>query len=780
MKKVFLLAFAVLATLGSMAQTEGNVLPSWAFGGFVRPEGVNPLITPNADTRFLCPHKGTEVAWECADTFNPAAIVRNDTIYVLYRAEDDPNAGIGGRCSRIGLWGSLDGVTEVYRSPVPVMYPDGSDVAKTYEWNGGCEDPRVTETEDGTYVMMFTSWNHDVPRLSVATSKDLRTWTHHGPAFRTAYDGKFKNLACKSGSIVTEVKDGRMKMARINGKYLMYWGEEYVAAATSDDGITWEPVLTESGDLFHLIEPRNGHFDSQLTECGPPAVVTENGILLLYNGKNHGDNNRTDVNYPSNTYAAGQVLFSLDNPYEVKERLDNAFFRPMVSYEKSGQYAAGTVFVEGLVYKDGKWLLYYGCADSMVGVAIYDPEAGVVEGDPVVLPTPEGLISNFPPGGNGKLRCTIHSYSGCANSGESPFYLNYSYINPKKKWCDTSTEHPWVIFELTDYYALNRFEWRDVSPYESGNGNVPEYWIYTSTTGTADGDWTLQVHKSGQEDVAVKNDVLDEPVEARYVKFVATRGTRTDNGEHENAIRIYGFDIYGEYSRPLDRDGVVSVGKTVLKQYDCTHERETALNLLDGNHTDKNTKWCFYAADLASDPLKYAVIDLEDDYDISRFVIYDCKNIEIDENMDAYQIYVSEERPDLSLITPQGDGNTCWTKVVDRTDVGGEATKDDQLAEAVRGRYVKLVVPRSNEYMNNHTSRIYQFDVYGTLATTGIASLADASDAFAGTAAIYDLQGRKVSDRALSATANGQLRRGVYILSPKAGCQGATKKVFVR
>lgn len=48
--------------------------------------------------------------------------------------------------------------------------------------------------------------------------------------------------------------------------------------------------------------------------------------------------------------------------------------RPMASFEKSGQYPAGTVFIEGMVYVKQKWFLYYGCADSRVGVAVYDPK----------------------------------------------------------------------------------------------------------------------------------------------------------------------------------------------------------------------------------------------------------------------------------------------------------------------------------------------------------------------------------------------------------------------
>ena len=55
-------------------------------------------------------------------------------------------------------------------------------------------------------------------------------------------------------------------------------------------------------------------------------------------------------------------------------RLDEPFFRPMDSFEKSGQYVDGTVFIEGMVYYKDKWYLYYGCADSKVGMAIYNPK----------------------------------------------------------------------------------------------------------------------------------------------------------------------------------------------------------------------------------------------------------------------------------------------------------------------------------------------------------------------------------------------------------------------
>lgn len=360
-----------LVSFKSHAQdTTTNTLPSWAFGGFVRPAGVNPIIKPNEKTLFLDPMTGKKLAWEGFYTFNPAAIVRNNKVVVLYRAEDKTGTVIGTRTSRIGYASSTDGVT-FERRKVPVLFP-GNDSQRQYEWPGGCEDPRVAVSEDGTYVLLYTQWNRDVPRLGVATSKDLVKWTKHNPAFLKAYGGKFCHRPHKSASIITKLQDGKQVIAKIKDKYWMYWGEEHVYGATSTNLTDWEPLVDEKGELIELFSPRNKYFDSHLTECGPPAIVTENGIVLLYNGKNKADDDR-DPQSPANTYAAGQALFDKDDPTKFITRLDKPFFRPMEPFEKSGQYAAGTVFIEGMVYFQKKWFLYYGCADSFVGVAVFDP-----------------------------------------------------------------------------------------------------------------------------------------------------------------------------------------------------------------------------------------------------------------------------------------------------------------------------------------------------------------------------------------------------------------------
>lgn len=345
--------------------------PEWVLGDFVRPKGVNPVISP-LETEFFCPVLQKNVKWEESDTFNPGAVVKDDKIVVLYRAEDNSGKGIGQRISRVGYAETTDGVT-MKRRDTPVFYPD-NDEYNDYEWPGGCEDPRVAVTDEGKFVMFYTAWSRKdkIWRLSVAISDDLINWEKHGPIFREAYDGRFKNFKCKSGSILTKIKDDKIVIEKIDGKYFMYWGENAVYAATSDDLITWVPKLNENNELLKLAEPREGYFDSRLTECGPPALITDHGIVLLYNGKNGLHNTDGDKNYPEGSYCAGQLLFDKNDPCKVLDRLDIPFFYPEATFEKSGQYIDGTVFLEGLAYLNNKFYLYYGSADSKVGVAIYD------------------------------------------------------------------------------------------------------------------------------------------------------------------------------------------------------------------------------------------------------------------------------------------------------------------------------------------------------------------------------------------------------------------------
>jgi predicted GH43/DUF377 family glycosyl hydrolase len=345
----------------------------WMFGPFDKPAQVNPVILPRPTSTFRSPMNDSTVRWEEYATFNPGAVVRGGKVYVLYRAEDaSGDKEIGHHTSRLGLAESGDGL-HFTRRETPVLYPD-KDLQAAYEWPGGVEDPRVVESEDGTYVLTYTQWNRDVPRLAVATSRDLINWQKHGPAFAKADSGRYMRLETKSGAIVCEVKNDRLVASRINGKYWMYFNVPDILIATSDNLVDWTPLADAESRLVKVLSPRPGYFDSWLVEAGAPAIMTARGIVLFYNAGNSGRYGVAGL--PARVYTGGQALFDAANPFKLLARSAEPFIRPTEEYEKTGQYKEGTTFAEGLVPFHGRWFLYYGTADSRVAVAVWDPRGG--------------------------------------------------------------------------------------------------------------------------------------------------------------------------------------------------------------------------------------------------------------------------------------------------------------------------------------------------------------------------------------------------------------------
>ncbi len=371
---------AACADVQNNAPAEADTISSpatWVLAPFEKVDSVNPVLHPG-NGEFICPVRKEKTKWEQKDVFNPAVIVKDNKIFMLYRAEDTVGRYAG--TSRIGLAESLDGLHFI-RHAEPVFYPD-NDAQKKYEWEGGCEDPRVVQDAGGKYYMTYTAYDGKTARLLVATSTDLRSWTKHGPAFADAWNGKYINTWSKSGSIVSKYENEKIVAATVNGKYWMYWGDVNIWAATSDDLIHWTPVLYENGEkpaieLRHnakeipeikiVFGPRPKKFDSDLVEPGPPAMLTDSGIVLLYNSRN--TQSVGDSSLPEGTYAAGQVLIDKNDPTRVLKRMDSWFIKPDKPYETTGQ-VNHVCFVEGLVHFKNRWFLYYGTADSKIAVAV--------------------------------------------------------------------------------------------------------------------------------------------------------------------------------------------------------------------------------------------------------------------------------------------------------------------------------------------------------------------------------------------------------------------------
>jgi predicted GH43/DUF377 family glycosyl hydrolase len=347
--------------------------PGWELGPFER-RGLVTGAVP--EVTFRCPVSGEQVRWAAKDVFNPGAVVRDGRVHLLVRAEDAVGRYAG--TSRIGLAVSDDGAHFAFE-PEPVLFP-ADDRWQAWEWPGGCEDPRVVESPDGGYACFYTAFDGKRARLFVATSHDLRSWDKEGPAFA---DTSYVDHWSKSGAVVTEVRDGRLIAARIDGRFWMYWGEGICFAATSTDLVRWTPVTFDPGDrylshrpdappgtlpwtlhpvpaatraLHPVMFPRAGRFDAHLVEPGPPALRTSEGIVLVYNGGSRAG------------YQPGQALFDGLDPTSCTGRATQPFLHPETDAEQHGQVDQ-VCFAQALVLWGDEWLLYFGMADSRIGLA---------------------------------------------------------------------------------------------------------------------------------------------------------------------------------------------------------------------------------------------------------------------------------------------------------------------------------------------------------------------------------------------------------------------------
>ncbi|NNF22762.1 MAG: glycosidase, partial [Saprospiraceae bacterium] len=303
----------------------------WQLIPFEKLDEFNPILQPQAELEFVCPIRKETVQWEMRNVLNPTAIVKNDKVYLLYRAQDKYGT------SRIGMAISDDGI-HFEKQFEPVIYPD-NDPMKVYEWNesmnsfDGVEDPRIVEDENGRYIMTYTAYDGKTARLCSASSIDLVNWTKHGLVLS---DSGYTNTWSKSGAIIAKQEGTRMIATKINGKYWMYFGDTNLYMAYSEDLVNWDLVESEEYKrLVPVLHPRPGYFDSRLVEPGPFALLTDQRVLLIYNASN--TINYNDKQLPKFTYAAGQALFDKNAPYKLLDRSDSYFIKPEKDYERIGE-----------------------------------------------------------------------------------------------------------------------------------------------------------------------------------------------------------------------------------------------------------------------------------------------------------------------------------------------------------------------------------------------------------------------------------------------------------
>lgn len=284
----------------------------------------NPILTP------------ADWPYPVNAVFNPGAVEKGGETLLLVRVEDLQGF------SHLTLARSRDGLTRWRISPTPTLTPDPQHAEERW----GIEDPRIVWLEDcNQYAVTYVSFSRGGPVVSLALTTDFRRFTRLGPL------------------LPPEDKDASLLPRRIKGRYVLIHrpiirGEAHIWIATSPDLTFW-------GEHRILVPVRPGWWDCHRVGLGPPPIETPEGWLLIYHG--------VRLTTSGSLYRVGMALLDLDEPWRVIHRCREWVLAPTHPYEWTGN-VPGVVFPTGAVVnrKTRMLHLYYGAADSVVGVALAD------------------------------------------------------------------------------------------------------------------------------------------------------------------------------------------------------------------------------------------------------------------------------------------------------------------------------------------------------------------------------------------------------------------------
>lgn len=285
-------------------------------------------LVRHSEKPILSPKPNHE--WEATAVFNTAAIYDNGLVHLIYRATDITSNGRDGKyINSFGYAVSTDGVT-FNRLEQPILVNDIPQEAR------GPEDPRVIKMGD-TFYMMYTGYGGRFGgdyRISLATSKNLIDWQRHGVMLDEPN------------------KDASLFPEKINGKHVMFHRRPPdIWLATSGDLINW----SEHQCVMKALS--NSTWENEKIGIGGPPIKTDDGWLLIYHGvsKDH-------------RYSLGIALLDIDDPTKVIARQAEPILEPELDWEING-YVPNVVFSCGQVIIDDELFVYYGGADTAIGVA---------------------------------------------------------------------------------------------------------------------------------------------------------------------------------------------------------------------------------------------------------------------------------------------------------------------------------------------------------------------------------------------------------------------------
>jgi predicted GH43/DUF377 family glycosyl hydrolase len=266
---------------------------------------------------------------------------------------------------------------------------------------GGCEDPRITFVEPlGSYVMTYTAFSPQGPRIALAVSKDLFQWQRLGLVnFTNYHDGRDPSGVDDKDASLFPVAipnpSGRPELAILHRPLFPGTRPEETALhpASRNVDLDRESIWISYCERAPTGDPmsRFGRFASHHRLASPvspwerlkigggtPPILTRHGWLVVYHGV-------TEVDGPADPgrqlcYSAGVMVLSREHPQRLLYRSTEPVLTPELPQERSGTIA-DVVFPTGIDRRDDlgmpdRFDVYYGMADDRIGVARLDlPEA---------------------------------------------------------------------------------------------------------------------------------------------------------------------------------------------------------------------------------------------------------------------------------------------------------------------------------------------------------------------------------------------------------------------
>ena len=221
---------------------------------------------------------------------------------------------------------------------VPFVDEEGNPFMPVYAY-----DPRLVKVEDTYYII----WCGDFygASIGVAKTKDFKTFVRIENPF------------------IPFNRNAVLFPRKINGNYVML-------SRPSDSGHTpfGDIFLSESPDMTywgrhrHVMGASHEWWESVKIGGGAAPIETSEGWLLFYHGV------ATTCN--GFVYSIGGAILDIDHPSIVKYRCENFILTPEAEYEERG-FVPNVVFPCATIHdsETGRIALYYGAADSVVGLA---------------------------------------------------------------------------------------------------------------------------------------------------------------------------------------------------------------------------------------------------------------------------------------------------------------------------------------------------------------------------------------------------------------------------